>query len=109
MKKFALFCAIALLLPLVNTGCATNGGGGGLANWCRGGSLFPTTASRQQERVIMMSGQQAMARSFANCDPCAPVMCNPCEPAMCHPCEPVCNPCAHTGFMFRGPMPGPRM
>ncbi len=77
MKKFALFCAVAMALSAVSVGCTSDGS----SSWCRSGSLFPTSRSKQQtEKVYMTSA------SGAQCDPCA-------EVSACNPCEPVCNPC----------------
>ena len=100
MKKFVLLCAVALLVSSVNIGCTTGGSGGGLAGFCRTGSIFPTQTARQPQTVWMTQQRSA----WNQCDPCMPVMCNPCEPAMCMPCEPVCHPCVPN---FRMHMPGP--
>ena len=108
MKKFTLFCAVALLLSLVSTGCSSNGGS--LTSWCRSGSLFPVSRSAQATQTVYTT-----AASTSACSPCESVTCSPCEPACqpcepaCQPCEPACNPCVPncTGIYTRGIIPGP--
>ena len=101
MKKFALFCSVALLLSSVSIGCSSSGGT--TTSWCRTGSLFPV--SRSQDRVESVYLTRAMAQ---NCNPCEPAACAPCEP-VCNPCEPACDPCpsVYTRGFTRGVYPGP--
>ena len=99
MRKFALFCAVALLVSFLSTGCSTSGSGNGLTSWCRTGSLFPQSQSQMPQNVYLTG-------SYSSCDPCTPIACNPCEPVACNPCEPVCDPCVRT-FTTRAPIPGP--
>ena len=97
MKKFALFCSVALLLSSVSIGCSSNGGS--TSSWCRSGSLFPTSRSKDAVQTVYMTSATA-----SNCDPCEQVSCAPCEP-VCGPCEPTCDPCP--SVFTRGVYPGP--
>ena len=98
MKKFALFCSVALLLSSVSIGCSSTGGS--TTSWCRSGSIWPTSRSKEAERTVYMTSAMA-----SNCDPCEQVGCAPCEPVCKDPCEPVCDPCP--SVFTRGVYPGP--
>ena len=105
MKKFALFCSVALLLSTMSIGCSSTNGGS-TSSWCRTGSLFPTASSRNAVQTVYAP---ALA---SNCNPCDATACSPCEPVcstpcerVCNPCEPACDPC-HNVFT-RGMYPGP--
>ena len=93
MKKLALFCAIAMAISTVSTGCTFDP-----SSLCRSGSLFPTSRSKQQtERVYMTSAQGSQ------CDPCAEVSaCNPCDP--CNPCDMSCNGVISGGIVTPHPV-----
>ena len=102
MKKLALFCAVALLLSSVSIGCSSSGGS--TSSWCRSGSLFPTSRSKDAVQTVYTT-----AVSASNCNPCEPAACAPCEP-VCNPCEPACDPCVPcigNGVYTRGITPGP--
>jgi hypothetical protein len=104
MKKFALFCAVALLLSAVSTGCSSNGSSG---SWCRIGSLFPTSRTKEATQVVYTTAATTHCDPVG-CDPCEPVACSPCEPVTCNPCDPICDPCTpHTGIYAPRVIPGP--
>ena len=101
MKKFTLFCAVALLLSSVSIGCSSNGGS--TSSWCRTGSIFPVARTKEATQVVYTAPASA-----SNCDPCEPASCAPCDAVTCDPCEPVCDPCArYGGIVTRGVIPGP--
>lgn len=98
MKKFTMFCAVAILLSALATGCTSTGGSSENC-FTRIGSAFGTSrAKNRTETVYFQGGSQ--------CDPCEPVSaCSPCEPVACGPCEAICKPCDTVNC--NGIMPGP--
>lgn len=77
MKKFAIFCAVAVALSSISVGCTSDGS----SSFCRSGSLWPTARSRQQHETVYASS--GMTGSCTEVD-------------VCGPCEPICEPCGIT-------------
>ena len=94
MKKFALFCAVAMALSTFTVGCSSDGS----SSFCRTGSLWPTARNRQNHEVVYTS----QGTYAGQCDPCEVVSsCNPCEPI--GPCDMTCS----GGVISGGILPGP--
>ena len=93
MKKFALFCALAVALSTFSIGCSSDGS----SSWCRSGSIWPLSRTRQNtETVYMTSGM-----SGGMCDVSA---CNPCESVCPNPCDVTCNGSVMPGTLVPGPV-----
>ena len=75
MKKFLIFGAVAVLLSTMSVGCSNDGS----SSWCRTGSLWPSSRTRQDTQVVYATSAQVGGA----CD----------MVSACNPCEPVCNPC----------------
>lgn len=81
MKKFTMFCALAVTLSVFSVGCSSDGS----SSWCRSGSLFPTSRSNKKVEQVYTTSVDG------DCNPCVEVqpMCDPCTPI--GPCDMSCT------------------
>lgn len=98
MKKFALFCALAVALSSFTIGCSSSGNGS--SSWCRLGSPWSTSRTKKDTQTVYATSALGACTEVSACNPCEPI---------CNACEPVCDPCAMscTGVVSSGILPGP--